>query len=306
MWWRLTGRSSALDNDASLDADERSQQINTVVSMAHGANVSIVDGTAAQILVSKSWKPPANALQDLLDQKIPPPVTIPGAPAVPPSARGRGTPFRPRVREGSRTARQPRQGRVNAARHSAIGWRRSAADSGNAPHAWAAGWTAAAYAGRAGPPGARRYPGRWIGRSPGTGDPGGAVESGSRGGTARRGAAGGGKGVAPAAASAGVLPAAATPAGGASSGPPAGATGMPAGAMGSGGAGGGSGTKSGASVGGNAADKSSGTRPAASTRTAGEEQATRTTVARQALRGRGSCCSDVGPGHPGFGRARRT
>ena len=55
----------------------------------HGAraNVSIVDGTAAQILVSKSWKPPANALQDLLDQKIPPPVTIPGAPAVPPSPR---------------------------------------------------------------------------------------------------------------------------------------------------------------------------------------------------------------------------
>jgi hypothetical protein len=75
----------ALKNDPSLDAAELTKQINTVMSAAHEANVSIVDGTAAQILVSKAWKPPANALQDLLDQKTPPPVTIPDTPPVQPS-----------------------------------------------------------------------------------------------------------------------------------------------------------------------------------------------------------------------------
>jgi hypothetical protein len=75
----------ALENDPGLDAAELTEQINAVVTTAHGANVQIVEGTAAQVLVSKSWRPPANALQDLLDQKTPPPVTMPDTPAVQPS-----------------------------------------------------------------------------------------------------------------------------------------------------------------------------------------------------------------------------
>jgi len=81
----------ALENDPNLDAAELTEQIATVVRTAHGANVSIVDGAAEWILASKAWTPPANALQDLLDQKTPPPVSIPDTvtnpdtPAVQPS-----------------------------------------------------------------------------------------------------------------------------------------------------------------------------------------------------------------------------
>src|SRR5271167_350465 len=72
----------ALENDPTLDGAELTEQINKVVSTAHRANVGIVDGAAEWILASKAWKPPANALQDLLDQKTPPPVTIPDSPTV--------------------------------------------------------------------------------------------------------------------------------------------------------------------------------------------------------------------------------
>ncbi|OMC11913.1 hypothetical protein [Mycobacterium sp. SP-6446] len=67
----------ALENDATLDADERTAAINTVVSDAYVANLGLITGTAEQILASKTWKPPNNALKDLLDQKMPPPVTLP-------------------------------------------------------------------------------------------------------------------------------------------------------------------------------------------------------------------------------------
>jgi hypothetical protein len=259
----------ALENDASLDADERSQQINTVVSTAHGANVSIVDGTAAQILVSKSWKPPANALQDLLDQKTPPPVNIPGTPAVPPSPRpvpitpgsggltppaspGRGGSTPPGTPAFDGGGLQPTP--VTPPTPGQPGGSQPLTPVG--PGHPVPGGTPG---GGSGAPLAPATPTVPLSPAVGAAQPGGGV-------------AGGGKGVAPAAASAGVLPAAATPAGGASSGAQGGATGMPAGAMGSGGAGGSSGTKSGASVGQSSADKSSGTKPAASTRTAGKSK----------------------------------
>jgi hypothetical protein len=63
---------NALENDSSLDAAERNAAIYTVVGATHGANVSVVAGTAEQILATKAWKPPNNALRDLLDQKTPP------------------------------------------------------------------------------------------------------------------------------------------------------------------------------------------------------------------------------------------
>ena len=73
----------ALENDSSLEADVRTADINLVVNTAHGANVGIVDTTAEQISTSKAWKPPGNALKDLLDQKTPPLVTLPETPGQP-------------------------------------------------------------------------------------------------------------------------------------------------------------------------------------------------------------------------------
>src|SRR5580693_4059566 len=85
----------ALENDPNLDAAELTEQITKVVSTAHGANVSVVDGAAEWILASKAWKPPANALQDLLDQKTPPPITVPDTPTVQPSPDPRPRPTQP-------------------------------------------------------------------------------------------------------------------------------------------------------------------------------------------------------------------
>ncbi len=71
---------NALETDSTLAAPERTAAINTVVSTAYAANLSVVTGTAEQIVASKGWQPPHNALQDLLDQKTPPPVTLPDTP----------------------------------------------------------------------------------------------------------------------------------------------------------------------------------------------------------------------------------
>lgn len=88
----------ALENDPTLDAAERTTAINTVVGTAYGANLSVVTGTAERIVASKAWKPPPNALQDLLDQKTPPPVTLPDSPVRTPPVeeeRPRPDPARP-------------------------------------------------------------------------------------------------------------------------------------------------------------------------------------------------------------------
>ncbi|WP_051465165.1 hypothetical protein [Mycobacterium genavense] len=61
-----------IERDAELKPAERTAAIDSLVSATHAANVSVVDGTAEQILQSKDWKPPERALQDLLDQKAPP------------------------------------------------------------------------------------------------------------------------------------------------------------------------------------------------------------------------------------------
>src|SRR6185437_4519444 len=68
---------SILENDTELDPDERATAINQLINGAHGANVSVVSGTAEQVLQSKSWQPPTNALKDLLNQKAPPSVDVP-------------------------------------------------------------------------------------------------------------------------------------------------------------------------------------------------------------------------------------
>jgi hypothetical protein len=272
-----------LENDPNLDAAELTTQINTVVSTAHGANVSIVDGTAAQILVSESWKPPANALQDLLDQKTPPPVTIPDTPAVQPSPDPRPRPAQPvPVTPGTGGLTPPV----------------TPGTGGTTP---APGIPPVDGGGLQPTPGTPPTPGQpAVPTPPNPAGPSPAVPGGTPGGrpgvplgpaspvaplspaagAPQPGTGGGGsKGVTPAAASAGVLPASATHAQESSTGVPAGAAGMPAGPMGSGGSSGAgagpgagsgarSGGRSGAPVGQKPADKPSSTRPAASGRSA--------------------------------------
>src|SRR5580693_2529254 len=256
----------ALKNDPSLDAAELTKQINTVMSAAHEANVSIVDGTAAQILVSKAWKPPANALQDLLDQKTPPPVTIPDTPPVQPS------PADPRTRPAQPVPGTPETGGPRPPVTPGTGRPTPPVTPGTGrPTPPVTPGT-----GRPTPPTVTPpVDGGVLQPTPGTpptpGQPGVPTvpNPAGPGPTVPGVAAGGGKGVTPAAASAGVLPASAKPAEESSAGAQAGAAGMPAGAMGSGGSGGssgaGSGAKSGAPVGRKPADKAApSTRPAAS------------------------------------------
>lgn len=83
-------RIDVLENDADLEPAQRTTAINTVVLAAHGANVGVIDVAAERILASKTWRPPGNAVEDLLDQKTPPPVAIPDteSPAAPPPANG--------------------------------------------------------------------------------------------------------------------------------------------------------------------------------------------------------------------------
>jgi hypothetical protein len=70
-----------LENNPRLKADERTAAIESVLSTTQGANVSVVNETADQILASQTRKPPSIALKDLADQKIPPPVIIPERPS---------------------------------------------------------------------------------------------------------------------------------------------------------------------------------------------------------------------------------
>lgn len=84
---------SILESDSGLDAAERTTAINNVVATTLGANVSTMEGTAERILASKAWKPPPNALDDLLDQKTPPPLTLPDStPQTPPVEEDRPRP----------------------------------------------------------------------------------------------------------------------------------------------------------------------------------------------------------------------
>ena len=72
-------RITVLERDSTLDPAERTTAINSVVMATYGANIGVMEGTAERILASKAWKPPSNALRDLLDQKTPPPLTLPGS-----------------------------------------------------------------------------------------------------------------------------------------------------------------------------------------------------------------------------------
>jgi hypothetical protein len=289
----------ALENDPNLDAAELAEQIKKVVSTAHGANVSIVDGAAEWILASKAWKPPANALQDLLDQKTPPPVTIPDTPTVQPSPDPRPRPAQPApVTPGTGRPTPPvtpGTGRPTPPVTPGTGRPTPPVTPGTGRPTPPTGTPPVDGGGLQPTPGTPPTPGQpGVPTVPNPAGPSPTVPGGAPGGgpgaplgpaapaaplspaagAPQPGAGGGGgKGVTPAAASAGVLPASAKPAEESSAGAQAAPAGVPAGAMGSGGSSGaGSGAKSGAPVGQKPADKSPSTRPAASGRSAGKSK----------------------------------
>ncbi|MDC8983997.1 secretion protein EspK [Mycobacterium marinum] len=63
-----------VERDHSLDAEQKTTAIESLVSAAHAANVGVVCSTAEQVLQFQHWKAPNNALEQLLDQKTPPPL----------------------------------------------------------------------------------------------------------------------------------------------------------------------------------------------------------------------------------------
>jgi hypothetical protein len=66
-------RIRAVENNPKLTVDQRTAAITAVITAARGANSDVVVIAAARILATRAWKPPEHALQDLLDQKMPPP-----------------------------------------------------------------------------------------------------------------------------------------------------------------------------------------------------------------------------------------
>ncbi|OBJ55117.1 secretion protein EspK [Mycobacterium sp. 1423905.2] len=66
-----------LENDSELDAEQRQIAINALVRETHAANTSLVAEAAEQVRASKNWKPPQNALGDLLHQVTPPTPDVP-------------------------------------------------------------------------------------------------------------------------------------------------------------------------------------------------------------------------------------
>lgn len=69
-------RINAVVTDSRLTADARRAAIEALVSEAYLENAGVVAATAEQIRASRWWKPPHSALENLLDQKVPPPFTI--------------------------------------------------------------------------------------------------------------------------------------------------------------------------------------------------------------------------------------
>ncbi|OBF23139.1 secretion protein EspK [Mycobacterium kubicae] len=90
---------SILETDPELDAEQRQTAITTLVRETHAANTSLVAETAEQVLASKNWRPPKNALEDLLHQVTPPtpevPTLVVPAPNTPSPGTPTPTPFEP-------------------------------------------------------------------------------------------------------------------------------------------------------------------------------------------------------------------
>ncbi|WP_205875420.1 WXG100-like domain-containing protein [Mycobacterium camsae] len=69
-------RINVIVNDPRLTAHSRRTAIDALVGEAYLENAGVVAATAELIQVSRSWQPPNGALENLLDQKVPPTFTV--------------------------------------------------------------------------------------------------------------------------------------------------------------------------------------------------------------------------------------
>lgn len=90
---------SILENDTELEPEERQNAINALVRATRQANASLIAEAAEQVLESKNWKPPHNALEELLRQVTPPtpevPTLVVPTPGAPSPVVPAPTPFEP-------------------------------------------------------------------------------------------------------------------------------------------------------------------------------------------------------------------
>ncbi|MCV7008177.1 MAG: secretion protein EspK [Mycobacterium sp.] len=90
---------SILENDTELEPEERQNAINSLVRAARQANATLIAEAAEQVLESKNWKPPHNALEELLRQVTPPmpevPTLVVPTPGAPTPGGPAPTPFEP-------------------------------------------------------------------------------------------------------------------------------------------------------------------------------------------------------------------
>ncbi|MBI2699999.1 MAG: secretion protein EspK [Mycobacterium sp.] len=90
---------SILENDTELEPEERQNAINSLVRAARQANATLIAEAAEQVQESKNWKPPHNALEELLRQVTPPtpevPTLVVPTPGAPTPGGPAPTPFEP-------------------------------------------------------------------------------------------------------------------------------------------------------------------------------------------------------------------
>lgn len=90
---------SILENDTELEPEERQNAINSLVRAARQANATLIAEAAEQVQESKNWKPPHNALEELLRQVTPPtpevPTLVVPSPGAPTPGGPAPTPFEP-------------------------------------------------------------------------------------------------------------------------------------------------------------------------------------------------------------------
>lgn len=90
---------SILENDTELEPEERQNAIKSLVRAARQANATLIAEAAEQVQESKNWKPPHNALEELLRQVTPPtpevPTLVVPTPGAPTPGGPAPTPFEP-------------------------------------------------------------------------------------------------------------------------------------------------------------------------------------------------------------------
>jgi ESX secretion-associated protein EspK len=98
---------AVIEDEADQDGQDWSDVIEALVKQVHGENVADVTGAAAKVPTSATWKPPTDALKNLLNQKAPPPVNGQNPPLPANALGGPGSPDAPKVQLDAYTAPLP-------------------------------------------------------------------------------------------------------------------------------------------------------------------------------------------------------